>query len=305
MPQLLAIFLNVLTPVFALVLMGYIAGPRLGLQARTLSRYAYTMLTPAFTFNVLSNSTVQAGLAVRMIIYIVLVHLGCSLIAFATARLLQRSREMTAVYIMVTTFGNVGNFGLPIITFALGDDGLAAATIYFLAVMVVAFSIGVAVASWSQGSNRLEALMAVIKTPALLAVPPAILCNWLQIELPMVLARPIGLLAGALIPTMLVVLGVQLAQAGIPRLSLDMVLTSIIRLVVSPLLAVLLAVPFGITGLERSVGILQASMPMAVLTSIIAAENDLLPAFVTTAILFSTVASVITLTVVVWLVAGF
>jgi hypothetical protein len=305
MTQLLAIFLNVLTPVFALVLMGYIAGPRLGLQARTLSRYAYTMLTPAFTFNVLSNSTVQAGLAVRMIIYIVLVHLGCSLIAFTTARLLQRSREMTAVYIMVTTFGNVGNFGLPIITFALGDDGLAAATIYFLAVMVVAFSIGVAVASWSQGGNRLEALMAVIKTPALLAVPPAILCNWLQIELPMVLARPIGLLAGALIPTMLVVLGVQLAQAGIPRLSLDMVLTSIIRLVVSPLLAVLLAVPFGITGLERSVGILQASMPMAVLTSIIAAENDLLPAFVTTAILFSTVASVITLTVVVWLVAGF
>lgn len=66
----------------------------------------------------------------------------------------------------------------------------------------------------------------------------------------------------------------------------------------------LLAFPFGITGLERSVGIMQSSMPMAVLTSIIAAENDLMPAFVTATILFSTLVSVLTLTVVIALVSG-
>ena len=36
--EIAQIFLNVITPVFALVLIGYVAGPRLGLEARTLSR---------------------------------------------------------------------------------------------------------------------------------------------------------------------------------------------------------------------------------------------------------------------------
>jgi len=299
--QLGTIFVNVLIPVFVLVILGYTFGPRLELQTRTLSRYAFTILTPAFTFNVLSNTTIQAGLAVRMTTYIILVHVCCALVAFGVARALQRPPQMVAAYVLVAVFGNVGNFGLPIIKFALGEEALAAATIYFLAIMVIAFVIGVAAANWNKGT-RWQAVLAVLKTPALIVVPPAILCNWLQIDLPPVVARPIDLLAGALIPTMLVMLGVQLANAGIPRLSLDMVVASTLRLLVSPLLALLIAIPLGITGVERDTGILQASMPIAVLTSIIAMENNILPAFVTASILFSTLASVITLTIVVALV---
>ena len=52
------------------------------------------------------------------------------------------------------------------------------------------------------------------------------------------------------------------------------------------------------TGLARSTGILQASMPAAVLTVIIALEYDLVPGLVTTTVLFSTIASLVTLTIV-------
>jgi predicted permease len=52
--------------------------------------------------------------------------------------------------------------------------------------------------------------------------------------------------------------------------------------------------------LERNAGVLQAGMPTAVLASIIALEYDLLPDFVTTTVLFTTIASVITLTI--WIV---
>jgi predicted permease len=69
-----------------------------------------------------------------------------------------------------------------------------------------------------------------------------------------------------------------------------------------PLLSILLAIPFGLFGLERSAGILQASMPPAVLTIIIAMEHDLVPEFVTTALLFGTLASLLSLTVVLSLV---
>jgi len=63
MAQLVSIFLDVLTPVFALVVLGYVVGPRLGLEGRTLSRFAYYLLTPAFVFNVLSSARIEAALA--------------------------------------------------------------------------------------------------------------------------------------------------------------------------------------------------------------------------------------------------
>lgn len=297
MGELLSVFLNVLAPVFLLVLLGYLIGPRLQLDGRTLSRFAYFVLTPAFVFNVLSSARIEAALAVRMIGFITAVYVGSALLAFVVARLLRRSAQMTAAYVMIATFGNVGNFGLPIVQFALGTDALVPATVYFLAVVVIAFIICVAAANVGRGGS-LSAIGAVFRTPALLALPPALLVNWLEFPLPPVVSRPVELLAAALIPTMLVVLGVQLAAAGIPRLNADMVISNLVRLVGGPALAFALVGWFGLSGLEREVGVLQASMPAAVLVTIIALENDLLPNFVTATVLLSNLASIISLAVV-------
>lgn len=299
MSQLLGIFLNVITPVFLLLAAGYFAGPKLQLEARTLSRFAYFILIPAFVFDVLSSARVDAALALRMSVYTIVVHAGCAVLGFAAAQLLRRSAKVTAAFMLIAIFGNVGNFGLPIVQFRFPGEPQATeiSTIYFLAIMGISFVVGVAVANWHRGGS-LRAAVAVIKTPALLAVLPAILVNWMGVVLPPVMTRPLSLLGAAMIPTMIVALGVQLANAGLPRFNWDMAVSSAIRLVGGSALAVALAIPFGLTGLERSVGIIQASMPTAVLASIIAFENDLIPEFVTATVLFSTLASLVTLTVV-------
>ena len=303
MSQLATIFLNVLVPVFLLVGLGYVAGPRLQLESRTLSRFAYYILIPAYVFDVLSGARIGAALAGRMALYAVVVHLGCAAAGYQAARLLRRSPQMTAAYMLIAVFGNVGNFGIPIIGFRFpGDDqALVAGTVYFIAISSTAFVVSVAAANWHKGS-MLRSALAVLKTPALIAVPPALMVNAIGLALPPVLARPVELLSDGMIPTMLIALGVQLAAAGLPRLDGDMVLSSGVRLLAGPALALGLAGLFGLDGLPRSVGILQAAMPAAVLASIIAVENDLLPSFVITAVLFSTVASVVTLTLVLWLV---
>ncbi len=297
MEQLPGIFLNVLAPVFLLVLLGYIAGPRLQLEARTLSRFAYFILTPAFIFNVLSKTRIEVGLATRMTLFIVTVYSCSALIGLVVALIQGHRGPLLAAYVMIAVFGNVGNFGLPIIQFAQGPEALGVATIYFLGNLVLAFIVCVIAANISRGI-KLSMVTSVFKTPALLALPPALLANWVQIEVPQVVSRPIELLAAALIPTMLVVLGVQLAGAGRLRINRDVLLSSGVRLISGPVLAFLLVTPFGLTGMERNVAILQASMPTAVLVSIIALENDVMPNFVTTTVLFSNLASIISLTIV-------
>ncbi|MCA9999054.1 MAG: AEC family transporter [Anaerolineales bacterium] len=293
--QLGEIFFNVISPVFALVLIGYIAAPRLGLEARTLSRFAYYILVPAFVFNIMSSATIEAELATRMLVYILLVHLACALLGYGVARLLRRPPAMVGAYVLVAVFGNVGNFGLPLIEFRLGQAALIPATVYFLAIIIVAFVIGVAAANLQKGGS-LGAILAVFKTPALLALPPALLVNGLNLTPPLLLTRITGLLGGAMVPTMLVALGVQLAATKALTIDRDVVVASGLRLLGGAALALLIVIPFGLTGLERGAGVLQSAMPTAVLASIIALEYDLLPDFVTTAVLFSTLASVITLT---------
>ncbi len=297
MGQLAGIFLTILAPVFLLVLVGFLAGPRLGLEARTLSRLSYYVLVPAFIFDIFSAAEIQAALAVRMGLYITAVTLAGVLLAFAAARLLRRPAEMMATYVLIAAFGNVGNFGLPIIQFKLGDEALVAASFYFLVANTVGFVIGVIAATWGRSSPG-RAVWSALTTPGVIAVLPAALVNGLDVAVPLGLARAIELIADALIPIMLLTLGVQLAGMGRPRISRDVTAISALRLLAGPALALLLAAPFGLTGIERAAGVIQASMPAAVLTSLIALEYDLLPDFVTTTVLFSTLASALTLTLV-------
>ncbi|MAT99152.1 MAG: transporter [Anaerolineaceae bacterium] len=293
--QLVEIFFNVITPVFALVLIGYVAGPRLGLNARTLSRFAYFILIPCFVFNIIATAEFDVATAGRMVIFIWVVELACAALGFAVAKILRRSVQMTAAYVLIATFGNVGNFGLPLIEFRLGPEGLLPATIYFLAIMMIAFVIGVGAASWTNGGS-LAAVTAVLKTPALIAIVPAVLVNGLGLTPPLLVSRTTGLLAAAMVPTMLVALGVQLSEVKQIRLSRDVWIASSIRLLGGAVLGLLIVIPFGLSGVERGAGVFQAAMPTAVLASIIALEHNLLPDFVTTAVLFSTIASVLTLT---------
>jgi predicted permease len=299
--ELLAIFLDVVAPVFAIVGIGYLVGPRLGLDAKTLSRAAYYVFVPAFTFDVISRSRVPLASAGRMAAYAIATHLAFGAIAFVLARLLRRSREVTAAYVMLAVFGNVGNFGLALVTFRLGDAALAPATIYFVVILLTSFVVCVGVAAWTRGGG-LSAVSSVFRTPALIVAVPAALVSAAQAEVPLVVSRTVGLLGGAMIPVMLFVLGVQLAHTRVLRPTADVGVVSLLRLVGAPALAFVLAAPFGLGGLERATGILQAGMPPAILVAIIATEYDVAPGFVTAAVLISTVLSLPTLTVLLALV---
>ena len=126
--------------------------------------------------------------------------------------------------------------------------------------------------------------------------------TWATADVQLLAGMLVGLMAEALIPVMLLTLGIQLAAMGRPRIERHVAAVSAVRLLAGPLAAVLVAAVMGLSGIARDAGIIQASMPAAVLTSLIALEHDLLPDFVTTVVLFSTLASAVTLTLVLALV---
>ena len=291
------VFLNVVTPVFILVVIGYFVGPRLKIDARSLSRTAYFVFIPAFVFNIISEAKINSELALQMLSFILVAQIAVALLGFLVGKALRQSREITAAFVLIATFGNVGNFGLPLIVFRLGETARTFATVYFVATVFISFVICVGVASWAR-SGGVTAVFSVFKTPALIALIPALVFNITDVEVPIFLSRLSGLLGQAMIPVMLITLGVQMGEIPKIKISFNVFAASTVRLIGGPVLALLIVPYFGLEGLERSTGILQAAMPAAVLASIIALEYKLLPEFVTTTVLFSTLYSILTLTVI-------
>ena len=291
------VFLNVVTPVFILVVIGYFVGPRLKIDARSLSRTAYFVFIPAFVFNIISEAKIDSELAIQMLSFILVAQIAVALLGFLVGKALRQSREITAAFVLIATFGNVGNFGLPLIVFRLGETARTFATVYFVATVFISFVICVGVASWAR-SGGVTAVFSVFKTPALIALIPALVFNITDVEVPIFLSRLSGLLGQAMIPVMLITLGVQMGEIPRIKINFNVFVASTLRLIGGPVLALLIVPYFGLEGLERSTGILQSAMPAAVLASIIALEYKLLPEFVTTTVLFSTLYSVLTLTVI-------
>lgn len=289
------IFLNVVMPVFAIVLLGALLGKKLQLEARTLTRVAYYIFVPAYVFQAISTAEVPLASALKMISFILLVHLAAVLIAAGLGRYLGRSREMIAAFIMIAAFGNVGNFGLAAIQFHLGDAALPFATIYYVTISTAGFAFCVGAAGWAHG-GRWGALWQVLKTPAVWATVPAMIVSGSEWQVPLVLSRMVSLLAGGMIPVMLFALGLQLQEQGRVHLSKDVLIGSALRLGLVPALALLLAPWFALGRLEISAGVLQAAMPGAILVAIIAKENNIVPDFATSVVIVSTLASLVTLT---------
>jgi predicted permease len=121
----------------------------------------------------------------------------------------------------------------------------------------------------------------------------------LDIQIPNPIMRGVEILSAGAIPAMLVVLGMQMADLK----SLDgvwlAVPASLVRLLVAPLIAVLVAGLLGLTGITRSTAIIEASMPTAVITTILATEFNVRPGLVTSTVVLSTLLSAITLPLVI------
>lgn len=293
----LSLFVDVLGPVVLLVAVGAFAGPRLGIAASSLSPLAYWVLGPAFVFNLFAASGLEAGTVARLVAAGMAGMAVAMILAFLGNRAVGSSRSITAASVITSGYGNVGNAGLAITVFALGDDALAAAGVLMLTINVLGVTIGAGLAA-GQSLGPLGALKRAVLAPMTVAAILAILLNLANTSVPLVAERSIGLLAGALIPVMLFTLGLQLVTVGVSAPSPDISISIAAKLVAAPLGAAAAAVLLGLEGDLLGAVVIQSAMPPAVFCMLLAIEHDLEPERVTSSVVTSTAFSLVTLPIV-------
>ncbi len=295
MTLLLSIFAGDILPILLVASVGFLLARYLHADVKTLSRVTLYALTPCLAFNILVTSKISAAEVGRMALFAACTVLGIGLVTRLVTLPLRLDRATVSACMMVVMFANGGNYGLPLTSFAFGQEALAHATIYFVVSVILTYTVGILLASSGQHGLR-AALTSVFKMPVVYALVAALVAVLTQTTLPLPLMRPIQLLSNAAIPVMVLVLGMQLERAVIPERPLLVGLATALRLVVSMLLGFALAPILGLSGAARQAGVLQASMPTAVVTTILALEYTIDPSFVTGVVFLSTLLSPFTLT---------
>lgn len=297
--SLSAIFLSTLLPVLLVALSGYVLAAFVPLDGRTIGRFLFFLATPALVF----RSLYRMSIDVTMLQHVAVITVGVLLAGLGLGYLAShgQSRRRRAGILLASAIGNNGNMGIPICLFAFGEAGVALATVYYAITSFLGNTAGVVVAS-AGSSTILRALVHSLQSPVLYAAVFGLLLNQTDVSVPANILSAVELLAGAAVPGMLVLLGSQLRSTrfgGDQRIVWRSVL---IRLVASPLVAWALCSLLGIGGLERQVLIVQAAMPTAVMTTVLATEFDAAPRLVAAAVLATTLLSMVTLSIVLSLV---
>ena len=293
--SLARVFLETLLPVMILAALGMLLRRRLQIDPKPLSQIVFYVFAPALVFQLLIRNPFSLGDMLRMATFVVLLLAAMAVIAWTVSRVMKLNRTMTSALILCIVFMNAGNLGLPVTQLAFGAVTLAWASVFFSTTALLSNSVGAWIASVGRDSPG-RALIGLAKVPSVYAIPLALVLHSAEVTLPPFVEVPVGLLAGAAVPSMLLLLGMQLSGNG-HRSHIGLLgLVSAARLVVSPLIAWGLTAAFRFPPTAVQAGILEAAMPSAVLNSILAAQYDVEPEFVSSAILVTTLLSPLTLT---------
>ncbi len=295
MSELLKLFFDNLFPILLAAAIGFALAKWLKINPRPLSQVIFYVFSPILVFRLITASQLSNQDLLRTLLFTIVLMACVGALTFAIGGILKLERRTLAAVLITSMFMNAGNYGLPLTNFAFGEAALAFASVFFVINAMATNTVGIVIAS-SGTTSVLNAIKGLVKFPAIYALGLGIIFLQFRWQLPFALDRTVTLLSDASIPCMLVLLGMQLVNIKLDGHVKPLAVTSSMRLLVAPLIAFGLTRAFGMSGPSYQAVVLEAAMPAAVLTTILATEFDAEPTFVTTAVLVTTLLSPLTLT---------
>ncbi|CAH5457784.1 TPA: AEC family transporter [Klebsiella pneumoniae] len=240
--------LNVVLPVFALILVGWLARKLkiLGETALTeLNRFVVYLALPALLFDIIANA-MWADLAQPA--FISAFSIGMMVVFFLTLFVqLRRTRHLAdaAIDALNAGYANTGFIGFPLVIVFLGHEALAPTLIATILTVSVLFGIGIIIIETGlQGEVKRRIIFtrvakSLIKNPLLVSPAIAICIPLSGLTVPDSINVFLKLLGGAASPCALIALGLFLAGQSDKRTNNDnftVTLLVVLKLLIQPAL---------------------------------------------------------------------
>ncbi|BBP77487.1 AEC family transporter [Pseudomonas gingeri] len=305
--------LSVLLPIFALILVGFICRRtnRLGPNAASeINRMVVWLCLPALLFKATATATWEQIWHPGFVLAFTL-----STLAMFVLTLLLRWRKAghfadASIDALSASYANTGYIGIPLCVMVLGQNGLEPALIASLLVVCVLFGLALVCIEIGLQTERqvhriiFKVLLALAKNPLVVSPLLGALWAWGGAPLPAPFEKFLGLLGAATIPCALISLGLFLAhkQQG-PRQGVTLLV--LIKLIAHPLLTWFLAFKvFHLPPLWANSALLLSALPTGTGPFMLAEYYKREASVVSSAILISTLGSLVTLSICLYLIGN-
>lgn len=278
--------INIVLPTFSVILIGYLFGKWRQINIASVTDVALYVGVPALVFVSLLKQDIVLVEAAKIWAASLLITLGCYLTARIAFKALKQKHS--GLYVPISIMNTV-NIPFPIISLAYGAPGMVAATLFFLPSSLIVFSFGTYLMSRGHWKENIKE---IFRQPAIYAAVLGLVVNLLDVEVPGLLVGTLDFVALMTIPLVLFILGYNLSQSRMTTLPTTL-LASFIRVGVGLGIGLLVVQVLDITGVFRSVVILNSAMPAATISVLLATKYNSEAKLVSSVVFVTTLASLV------------
>jgi malonate transporter len=311
---------GLIAPLFALMLLGYLAGRIAKLPLHGLAWFNFFVIyiaLPAMFFKLLSGASLSEFSGYRFIAITTMATLVIFCFCFFLSTAVNQTRygdpkvgEAT-IQGFAGAYGNIGYMGPPLVLVAFGPAGIAPAALIFSFDNALHFILAPLLMSLNdqgdrEGEVNFPAMFAtiawkIISHPFILATIAGFTAAAFQFVPPVPIAKIIDLLAGAAAPCALFIMGVTAALRPLKRVPAELIYLVPVKLIVHPLLVYWMLTSLGdFSPILIKTAVLMAALPSATNVFILAEQYGVWQERASSAVIVSTIASVLSLSTVLY-----
>ncbi|MBQ9014895.1 MAG: AEC family transporter [Firmicutes bacterium] len=294
-----------LAKTFIIILPGYIV-TKLGILD---SRHTAGMssLITCVTYPCLVISAMQMEFSMQVLNnckYVVLIFLGAVVCALITSKIVSAivklPPERAGIFAFMLVFGNTGFIGLPVLNGLLGSEAVFYGALCDSSYDIFMFTIGIALIRNGASEDELsfgQTLKGLIN-PCMIGVLIGLTLYICGITLPDIIAVPVERIGGITSPLAMIVVGSHLARARMRDLFTcgHAYLVCLMKLIAFPLIALaIVKLTIGTGTLLAQVCVLQAAMPVAMLSVILSERYRGDVRFASAGVMMTTLMCIITI----------
>jgi len=275
--------LGIFLPVFLVIALGFAYARKAKPDMAWVNRINVNVLAPALIFSALAAKDFDLVANRLLILGSVGVVLGSGLLAWPFAWLLHEDRR---TFVPPMMFNNCGNMGLPLAALAFGPPGLSAMVAIFTISNLLHFTLGV----WILDHHARFANL--LRNPMVIATFAGFLFALLHPPIPDFLMLALKMTGDAMIPLMLISLGVRLSDVSWSSWRLG-VIGGLVCPLTGIAMAALLAPVLGLDRAQQGLLLLFGCLPPAVLNFMVAEQYRQEPGKVASIVLIGNVLAIV------------
>lgn len=229
----------------------------------------------------ITGSTLRENLILTLLYYAIVIALS-----FLFLFILRPEKGTKNIYVLLTTFGNIGFTGIPVIKGIYGNEAVLYVSFYILCFNILVYTYGMFLArrsgaelnedgAWNnQNKTSIGQTIKQILNPGVITCILSLIILFTGISLPGFVATYCDYMGNATIPLSMIMVGVSVAKADLKAYIKDIRLFVfiLIKMVIVPIAAVLILRGINMDPVVEGVFVLELSMPCATIIGLMVAN---------------------------------